>query len=139
MPAPASTKTSKPAFVRFGTTTGTSATRRSPGKLSRGTPTIMKFPPGPKPSTYWELHSIDARHPSVFSLEVCRTRPNALGKHTLFASVSLRAARVQYRATHRREGKRFTIARGEDAHTQVSWPVVRPGHSSFHDARRCFP
>jgi hypothetical protein len=28
----------KPAFVRLGMTAGTSATRRSPGKLSRGTP-----------------------------------------------------------------------------------------------------
>jgi hypothetical protein len=26
-------------------TAGTNATRRSPGKLSRGTPTIMKLPP----------------------------------------------------------------------------------------------
>src|SRR5215469_8314020 len=55
-PAPGSTKASSPAVVRFGTTTGTNATRRSPGKLSRGTPTIMKFPPGPKPLTYGIAH-----------------------------------------------------------------------------------
>src|SRR5580658_3411689 len=45
VPAPASTTTSRPAFARLGTTAGTIATRRSPGKLSRGTPTIMKLPP----------------------------------------------------------------------------------------------
>src|SRR5579872_4970026 len=47
-PAPASITTSRPAFARLGTTPGTRATRRSPGKLSRGTPTIIgppcKFP-----------------------------------------------------------------------------------------------
>src|SRR6202166_3716096 len=44
-PAPASTITSRPAFARLGMTAGTSATRRSPGYVSRGTPTIMKLPP----------------------------------------------------------------------------------------------
>src|SRR5271166_7033273 len=37
--------TSRPAFLRLGTTAGTRATRRSPGKISRGTPTSMKDPP----------------------------------------------------------------------------------------------
>src|SRR5271157_5937609 len=43
-PAAASNTTSRPTFARLGITAGTSATRRSPGKLSRGTPTIMKPP-----------------------------------------------------------------------------------------------
>src|SRR5271169_2716056 len=37
--------TSRPAFLRLGRTAGTRATRRSPGKISRGTPTSMKNPP----------------------------------------------------------------------------------------------
>src|SRR5579863_1044677 len=44
-PAPASTITSMPAFARLGMTMGTSATRRSPGYVSRGTPTIIQLPP----------------------------------------------------------------------------------------------
>src|SRR3954469_20525325 len=35
--------TSRPAFMRFGTTKGTSATRRSPGYSSLGTPTITRL------------------------------------------------------------------------------------------------
>src|SRR2546421_6076076 len=45
MPAPASTTISRPSFVKLGITPGTNETRRSPGKLSRGTPTIMQQPP----------------------------------------------------------------------------------------------
>ena len=44
-PAPASTTTSRPALARMGTTAGTIATRRSPGKISRGIPMIMKKAP----------------------------------------------------------------------------------------------
>src|SRR5579863_5647823 len=36
--------TSRPALARLGITPGTRATRRSPGKLSRGTPTIIGPP-----------------------------------------------------------------------------------------------
>src|ERR1700675_1996694 len=43
--------TSSPALARLGITEGTSATRRSPGKVSRGTPTIMKLPPVPNTRT----------------------------------------------------------------------------------------
>src|ERR1035437_9502739 len=45
MPAPASITTSIPALERLGMTVGTNATRRSPGYVSRGTPTIMNLPP----------------------------------------------------------------------------------------------
>ena len=45
VPAPASTITAKPAFTRLGMTAGTSATRRSPGYDSRGTPIFISFPP----------------------------------------------------------------------------------------------
>src|SRR5438094_5814011 len=38
----------RPALARLGITAGTSATRRSPGKLSRGTPMIID-PPGHVP------------------------------------------------------------------------------------------
>ena len=41
VPAPDSTTTSVPAFVSFATASGTSATRRSPGTVSRGTPTFI--------------------------------------------------------------------------------------------------
>src|SRR5579864_971559 len=44
-PAPASTINSRPALARLGMTMGTSATRRSPGYVSRGTPTIIALPP----------------------------------------------------------------------------------------------
>src|SRR5579863_713213 len=37
--------TSMPALARLGMTMGTSATRLSPGYVSRGTPTIMNLPP----------------------------------------------------------------------------------------------
>ena len=40
-PASVSTRTSSDAFASDGSTPGTSATRRSPGNGSRGTPTIM--------------------------------------------------------------------------------------------------
>ena len=56
-PAPASTTTSRPAFARFGITMGTSATRRSPGKLSLGTPTITK----PLPRRVWCAPCASAR------------------------------------------------------------------------------
>src|SRR6185312_564842 len=39
-PAPASNTTSSPAFASSGTTAGVRATRRSPGYISLGTPTI---------------------------------------------------------------------------------------------------
>ena len=41
-PAPGSTATSAPAFVSFGTSSGTRATRRSPGASSARMPTIME-------------------------------------------------------------------------------------------------
>src|SRR2546423_2278218 len=44
-PAPLSTTASRPSFAKVGSTAGTNETRRSPGKLSRGTPTIMQQPP----------------------------------------------------------------------------------------------
>src|SRR5690349_4651989 len=53
-PAPASTMTSIPALTRLGMTMGTSATRRSPGYVSRGTPTIITLPPL---SSYRVTHS----------------------------------------------------------------------------------
>src|SRR6516164_7050994 len=63
MPAPASTTTSKPAFLRLGMTAGTKATRRSPGKVSRGTPTNMRDPPPPGrsslPAIRFSLELID--------------------------------------------------------------------------------
>jgi hypothetical protein len=44
MPQPDSTVTSNPAFVSFFTVAGTSAARRSPGKVSFGTPKSMQLP-----------------------------------------------------------------------------------------------
>src|SRR5258705_255409 len=54
----ATTTAATPAFVRFGMTAGTSATRRSPGKLSRGTPTIMKLPPLPSTDSNAPNHTL---------------------------------------------------------------------------------
>src|SRR5580704_11070648 len=57
-PAPASMMTSTPAFARLGMTMGTSATRRSPGYVSRGTPTIIELPPC---GSYGVAHAQDQR------------------------------------------------------------------------------
>ena len=45
-PAPRSTTTSTPAALRRPSASGTRATRRSPGRVSRGTPTFMRAPGG---------------------------------------------------------------------------------------------
>src|ERR1019366_688390 len=52
--------TSMPAFARLGMTAGTSATRRSPGYISRGTPTIMNLPPsGPYGAAHTQYQQSD--------------------------------------------------------------------------------
>src|SRR5438132_498596 len=57
-PAPASTRTSHPAFARVGIEAGMRATRRSPGKVSLGTPTIIA---GPDFLSFHNTHYADRR------------------------------------------------------------------------------
>src|SRR5256714_10807927 len=64
-PAPLSTTASRPSFAKVGSTAGTNETRRSPGKLSRGTPTIMQQPP-----TSYKRHRI---YTMLLLLSVCFT------------------------------------------------------------------
>src|ERR1700692_4091098 len=86
-PAPASTITSMPAFARLGMTMGTSATRRSPGYVSRGTPTIMNLPPyGPYGVTHTQHQRSKTNRPSCpsqsreFSLRGPRQEMNGFNR-----------------------------------------------------------
>src|SRR5215813_9263946 len=82
--------TSSPALVRLGIAAGTSPTRRSPGKLSRGTPTIMASS---------ALNSTAARHhtPAINQFPGANSESSALytALHTHFASQTWGARLVE--------------------------------------------
>jgi len=77
---PASTRTWKPALIKLGITTGTSATRRSPGKASLGTPKIIEIPPSDS---------------SALSVQPFYPRRSDVGQNCLFGILNPMAARAQ--------------------------------------------